>query len=104
MRSLIALVLIYSITAHAAPCSEQIARMEMALRQTQTVRRVVPTAEESSAARLHRQPTPKTVATAETGARDKVEAALELARKLGSEGRDSECIAVLEKALPLGVP
>ena len=47
MRSLIALVLIYSITAHAAPCSEQIARVEMALRQTQTDRRVAPTAEEA---------------------------------------------------------
>jgi hypothetical protein len=104
MRPLVALVLIYSVTAHAAPCSEQIARVEMALSQTQANRQVAPTAEESNAARLHRQPTPKTVATAETGARDKVETALVLARKLGSEGRDSECIVVLEKALPLGVP
>jgi hypothetical protein len=106
MRPLIALVLIYSITAHAALCSEQIARVEMTLSQTQADRQVAPTAEESSAPRLqlHRQPTPKTVATAETGARDKVETELVLARKLGSEDRDSECIAVLQKALPLGVP
>jgi hypothetical protein len=106
MRSLISitLVLIYPIAAHAAPCSEQIARVEMALGQTQANPQVAPTTEESSAARLHRQPTPKTVANAETAARDKVETALVLARKLGSEGRDSECIATLDKALPLGMP
>jgi len=106
MRSLIpvAIVLISPIAAHAAPCSEQIARVEMVLSQAQANQQIAPTAPESRAARLHRQPTPETVGKAETVAKDKVEAAVALARKLDSEGKDSECIATLEKALPLGVP
>jgi hypothetical protein len=100
----IANVLLCFIAAHAAPCKKQIARVEMALSRMQADQQIAPTARESRAARLHHQPTPKTVAKAETVAKDKVETALGLARKLDSEGKDSECLATLEKALPLGVP
>jgi hypothetical protein len=44
------------------------------------------------------------VAKAAADAEKKLEAALAVARKLGSEGKDVECVAALEKiALPLGV-
>jgi hypothetical protein len=90
--------------AHATACSSEIARLEMVLGQAQPDRQVVASAPESRAARLHHQPTPNTVATAETEAKEKLDAALALARKLDSERKDSECIAALEKvAVPLGV-
>jgi len=92
------------VAAQAGRCSAEIARVEMVLRQARTNRQVVPSAPESTAARLHRQPTPQTVAKAEAEAERKADAALALARKLDSEGKNSECIAALEKvALPLGV-
>ena len=90
--------------ALAGPCSAEIARIEMVLGQARANRQRAASAPESAAARLHRQPTPRTVAQAEAEAEKKVDAALALARKLDSEGKNSECIAALEKvALPLGV-
>jgi hypothetical protein len=89
----IAVLLICPVAAHAEPCSAEIARLESVLSQSQGV----PSVPETVAARLHHQPTPETVREAETGARKRVDAALGLARKLDSEGKDSECIATLEK-------
>jgi hypothetical protein len=90
--------------AHAGPCSEEIARVEMALSQAQANRQIGPSAPESAGALLHRQPTPETVARAEAEAKKKTDAALALARKLDAEGNDSECLAALEQvAVPLGV-
>jgi hypothetical protein len=90
--------------AQAVPCSLEIARLEMVLDQAKADRKVVGTAPESAAARLHRQPTPQTVQRAATEAEKTVETALLLARKFYSEGMDAKCIATLEKvALPLGV-
>jgi hypothetical protein len=90
--------------AQAVPCSSEIARLEMVLNQAKADRKVVGTAAESVAARLHRQPTPQTLQRAETEAKNAVETALVLARKFYSEGMDAKCIATLEKvALPLGI-
>ena len=70
----------------------------------QANRQIGPSAPESAGALLHRQPTPETVARAETEAEEKTDAALALARKLNAEGKDSECLSALEKvAVPLGV-
>jgi len=60
--------------------------------------KIVPYARQSVAAQLHHQPTPGTVANAESEAQKKLVAALAIARKLDSEGKDSECIATLQKA------
>jgi len=90
--------------AQAVPCSLEIARLEMVLDQAKVDRKVVGTAAELAAARLHRQPTPQTVDRAASEAEKTVETALLLARKFYSEGMDAKCIATLEKvALPLGM-
>jgi len=98
------LVSLRKLPAAAGPCSAEITRVEMVLKQARVNRQLAPSAPESTAARLHRQPTPQTVAKAEIDAEKQVDAALARARKFGSEGNDAECIAALEKvALPLGV-
>jgi hypothetical protein len=92
------------LAAHAESCGAQILRLETVLSQAQANRRLAPSAPESTAARLHRQPTPQTVTEAQSESDKQLAAALALARKLNAEGKDSECTAALEKfALPLGV-
>ena len=96
--------LLCPVAAYAGPCSDAIARVEQALSQAQANRQVGPSAPESADALLHRQPTPESVARAQTQADEKTDAALTQARKLNAEGKDSECIAALEQvAVPLGV-
>jgi hypothetical protein len=76
----------------------------MALSQAQANRQIGPSAPESAGALLHRQPTPETVGRAQNEAEKNTGAAMALARKLNAEGKDSECLAALEKvAVPLGV-
>ena len=102
MRSLIsiALILIYPALAHATSCDAQIARAEVQSRQAQP-NVWLP---ESTAAKLHHQPTQQSLRQADTEAKDELNAALVRARKLNSEGKDSECIATLDKFLLPGVP
>jgi hypothetical protein len=90
---LVAIALTYPVVAHAASCREQIARAEAQLRQGEPQA----TLPESTAAKLHHQPTPETVEKAQTEADNELKAALARARKLDSEGKDSECVAALEK-------
>jgi thioredoxin-like negative regulator of GroEL len=92
------------VVADAAACSAEIARLEMVLSQAQSDRQVAASAPESVAARLHHQPTPETVGKATAEAEENVEAAFAAARKLESEGKDTECVATLAKvAVPLGM-
>jgi mono/diheme cytochrome c family protein len=87
--------------AAAGPCSAEIVRVEMVLKQARANRQLAPSAPESTDARLHRQPTPQTVASAEIDAEKRIDDALMLARKLESEGKNAECITALEKvAIP----
>jgi hypothetical protein len=86
------MVLIGPVAAHATPCGDQIARLEAAQSE------VVPYTRQSVGAQLHHQPTPGTVSNAESEAKRQLSAALAAARKLDSEGKDSECIATLDKA------
>ncbi len=100
----VALALMGSAVAQATTCGAEIARIEALLIQAQANRQVVPSAAESTAARLHHQPTPATVGKAATEAEDKLAATLATARKLDSAGKESECLAVLRDiAVPLGV-
>lgn len=57
-------------------------------------------ARESSAARLHRQPTLQSVEQAAAEAGKTVETALAFARQLEAEGLDAECTAMLQKIEP----
>jgi hypothetical protein len=97
-------VVLYSATAHAGPCSDEIARLETVLNQAKADREPALSAPETLGARLHRQPTPQSVEKATNGAEEKVELALAAARKLDSEGKDAACMATLaDVAGPLGV-
>jgi hypothetical protein len=80
--------------AHAMTCGERIAKLETELRQAEADRRVL-NARESTSATMHRQPTPETIAKAETQVREHLASRLEAARKLNSEGKESECFAAL---------
>lgn len=100
----LAVVLMGPIAAHAGPCSEEITRVATVLNDAQARGEVLPSAPESEFAKLHRQPTPRTVITAENEGQKKIESALARARKLDSEGKESECMAAIrEVAVPLGV-
>jgi hypothetical protein len=69
----------------------------LVLSQARASGQAVGSAPESSAARLHRQPTTQSVEQAASEAEKAVETALALARKLESEGLDAECAAMLKK-------
>jgi hypothetical protein len=87
----------------AGPCRAEIARLESALTHARANRQVVGSAPESSAARLHRQPTPQSLGQAAAEAEKTVETALVFARELEAQGMDAECIAMLKKVqLPFG--
>jgi mono/diheme cytochrome c family protein len=81
-------------------CRAQITRLELALSQARTSGRPVGNVPESSAARLHRQPTVQSVEQAKSEAEKTVETALALARKLEAESLEAECAAMLRKIEP----
>lgn len=100
----LAVSLLCPATGQATTCGAEIARIEALLNQARANRQVVPSAAESTAARLHHQPTPATVGKATTEAEEKLAAALATARTLDSAGKDAECLAALKDvAIPLGV-
>jgi hypothetical protein len=94
------------VTGSAPPgaCGAAIARLETALQEARTQGRVVGSARESVGAMLHHQPTRDSVREAEIESVKRVETSLATARDLRSEGKRSECIAMLAKiALPVGI-
>ena len=86
--------------AQERSCRAEITRLELALSQARASGQPVGNVPESSAARLHRQPTVQSVEQAASEAEKTVETALALARKLESEGLDAECSAMLKKVEP----
>jgi mono/diheme cytochrome c family protein len=91
-----------SAVEEAGSCSAEITRLELRLTQARASGQAVGSAPESSAARLHRQPTAQSVEQAATEVEKTVETALAFARKLQSEGLDAECAAMLKKIEPTG--
>lgn len=81
-------------------CPTEIARIESLLNQARANGKIVGTVPESTAARLHRQPTLQSVAQATSEAEKDVETALAFAQKLEAEGLDAECAAMLQKVEP----
>ncbi len=80
--------------AHATTCGERIAKLETELHQAEADRRVLG-ARESTSATMHRQPTPESIAKAETQVQEHLASRLETAKKLNSEGKESECFTAL---------
>ncbi len=81
----------------AGSCRGGVTRLELALRQARANGKSFGEAPESSAARLHLQPTPQSVQQATREAEKAVATELALARKLESQGREAECAAVLKR-------
>jgi len=81
-------------------CRSEIARVELLISKARASGQAVGTAPESSVARLHRQPTVKSVDQAKGEAEKNVETALAFARELEAEGLDAECTATLQKIGP----
>jgi Ca2+-binding EF-hand superfamily protein/mono/diheme cytochrome c family protein len=79
----------------AGQCSSEIARLQKGLDEARAKRTVVGSRPQSTSARLHRQPAPSAVETAETRAQQTIEASLAQARKLASEGEELDCMAVI---------
>jgi hypothetical protein len=80
--------------AHATTCGERIAKLEIELQQAEADRREL-SARESTAAMMHRQPTPESIARAEVKARRQLASRLETARRLNSQGKEARCLAAL---------
>jgi hypothetical protein len=81
--------------AETAQCDAEIARVEAALSKAQADKGIVGSLPQSTAAGLHRQPTPRTLAQAQIEAQKKVETTLTVARRLEMEGKDADCLAAL---------
>ena len=80
--------------AHATPCGERIAKLEIELRQAEADRRIL-SARESTAATMHRQPTPESIARAETQVQDHLASRLKTARRLNAQGKEARCLTAL---------
>jgi hypothetical protein len=85
-------------SAHAGPCSNQIAQFEKAVRQSAGNPGAGPTAPQSIGAQLDRQPTPGSVKQAEERAQATFEATLARAKQLDAQGNRSGCKRALAQA------
>jgi len=85
-------------TAQAGPCTRQINQFEAAIRQFPTVSSAGPTAPEAIGARLGHQPTPASVAAAETAAQSDFSDLLAKAKRLDARGKHAACMQALTDA------
>src|SRR5262245_40138129 len=85
-------------SAHAGPCSKQIAQFEQAVRQSAGNPDAGPFARQTIGAQLHRQPTPGSVKQAEARAQGSFEAALARAKRLDARGNRAGCTRALAAA------
>jgi len=84
--------------AHASPCSDEIAQLETAVRQSESNPAAGPTASQSIGAQLRHQPTPESVRRAEVESRAGLDAILTRAKALDAEGKTAECMEVVGTA------
>jgi hypothetical protein len=86
-----------AVPANAGPCTERIAQFEQAVRQSASNPSAGPTAPQSIAAQLGRQPTPRSVNRADVKAQTTFDAALTRAKTLDAEGK-RKCVQALAHA------
>jgi hypothetical protein len=92
-------VLCLSVTGTlAGPCTAQIAELEQHVSPAPATPQITPSAPQSVAAQLHRQPTPSTVQSAEGRANADADAALDRARKADVENNADGCNEALGEA------
>jgi hypothetical protein len=85
-------------SAHAGPCTTQIAQFEQAVRQSANNPDAGPTARQSIGAQIDRQPTPGSVKRAEERAQATFDAALARAKRLDARGDRAGCMRALAAA------
>jgi hypothetical protein len=85
-------------SAHAGPCTTQIAQFEQAVRESANNPGAGPTARQSIGAQIDRQPTPGSVKRAEERAQAAFDAALARAKRLDSRGDRAGCQRALARA------
>jgi hypothetical protein len=85
-------------SAHAGPCSYEIAQFELAVRQSARNPNAGPMAPQSIGAQIDRQPTPSSVKRAEERARAKFAATLARAKRLDALGNRAGCTRALAAA------
>jgi hypothetical protein len=85
-------------SAHAGPCTEQIAQFEQAVRQSANNPDAGPMAPQSIGAQLNRQPTPGSVKQADARAQASFSAALARAKRLDARGDRAGCTRALTAA------
>jgi hypothetical protein len=85
-------------SAHAGPCSKDIAQFEHAVRQSANNPDAGPFAPQSIGAQLDRQPTPASVKRAEQRAQATFESTLARAKRLDARGNRSGCTRALAAA------
>jgi mono/diheme cytochrome c family protein len=91
-------------TIPAESCDTKITRLEHQLSEKGALQQPVGSAPESSAARLHRQPTAQSLKQARRQAETNVETMLAFARQLDADGLNAECLATLQRLeLSLGL-
>src|SRR5215470_16439938 len=85
-------------SAHAGPCSTEIAQFEQAVRQSANNPNAGPFARQSVGAQLDRQPTPGSIKRAERRARAAFEKTLTRAKRFDARGNRSGCTRALAEA------
>jgi hypothetical protein len=85
-------------SAHAGPCSNEIAQFEQAVRQSAGNPNAGPMAPQSIGAQLDRQPTPGSVKRAEERAQAAFAATLARAKRLDARGNRAGCTRALTAA------
>jgi hypothetical protein len=85
-------------SAHAGPCSAEIARFELAVRQSAGKPDVGPFAPQSIGAQIDRQPTPASIKRAEKRAQAIFAATLARAKRLDARGNRAGCTRALTAA------
>jgi hypothetical protein len=86
------------VSAHAGPCSSEIARFEQAVRQSAGNPGAGPMAPQSIGAQLDRQPTPASIRRAEQQAKATFAATLARAKRLDKQGNRTGCTRALTAA------
>ncbi|HVX79046.1 MAG TPA: hypothetical protein VHB49_23160 [Bradyrhizobium sp.] len=81
--------------AQSGSCEAEINHVESLLNEARANGTPVGSKPESSAARLHHQPTLQSIEQATREAEKNIETALKLARRLHAEGLEAECLAML---------
>jgi hypothetical protein len=86
------------VSAHAGPCSTEIAQFEQAVRQSANNPGAGPTTPQSIGAQIDRQPTPGSVKRADERAQAAFNAAMARAKRLDARGDRAGCTRALARA------